>query len=64
MSKMRLICVRYFSSCKSAHLYGTCNVLFLNREPQIAVVNGWAVSAAACHVGGLGSIPGPGQTYV
>jgi hypothetical protein len=28
------------------------------------VVDGWAVSAAACHAGGPGSIPGPGQTYV
>jgi hypothetical protein len=28
------------------------------------VVDSWASSDAACHAGGLGSIPGPGQTYV
>jgi hypothetical protein len=28
------------------------------------VVYGWAVSAAACHAGDPGLIPGPGQTYV
>jgi hypothetical protein len=28
------------------------------------VVDGWASSDAACQAGGLGLIPGPGQTYV
>jgi hypothetical protein len=28
------------------------------------VVDGWASSDAACQAGGLGSIPGPGQSYV
>jgi hypothetical protein len=28
------------------------------------VVDGWASSNAACHAGGPGLIPGPGQTYV
>jgi hypothetical protein len=31
---------------------------------RLGVVDGWAVSAAACHAGGPGLIPGPGQTYV
>jgi hypothetical protein len=30
----------------------------------LGVVDGWAVSAAACHAGGPGLIPGSGQTYV
>jgi hypothetical protein len=28
------------------------------------VVDGWASCDAACHAGGPGLIPGPGQTYV
>jgi hypothetical protein len=32
--------------------------------PLQGLVDGWAVSAAACHAGGPGLIPGPGPTYV
>jgi hypothetical protein len=34
------------------------------RHRAQGVVIGWASSDAACQAGGLGSIPGPGQTYI
>jgi hypothetical protein len=37
---------------------------FFHFNHTAGAVDGRAVSAAACHTGGPGSIPGPSQTYV
>jgi hypothetical protein len=56
-------------SCAQKALAGCREKLAANKKmlgvlshSSNAVVDGWAISAAACHAGGPGSIPGPGQT--
>jgi hypothetical protein len=53
----------------ATHMYVTCALQSFFSIPAVkerekGVVDGWASSDAACQAGGLGSIPGPGQTYV